>query len=488
MKKLLLSLLLLVNLSALNAASIDLMSTLNSVETRIKNSTGDYSHLMASLTSIKSELFNVNPLDLDLELEKTKALETVTKLHTIKLMLQSSLNGLPIDYAGRDDIAEDVKTVISSIRYLEDYLYEQIYNTLPTKPKDKMLLPFTNLTAFSTKGHDFDGSIESLKTGDIIIVRTLLFLGAMISRIGDAPLTYSHMALVYADPVTNKKYVVESTLNTGFKKTELTPAFFENMVRVAVYRPKNSELGRMAGNFGNEKFEEGIRIGKPLQYDLSMGLKENCKYYCSKFVSWAYNSIQQKEVIPEFPSRLLHKNGGYLEGLSIPKASKYTFAPTDIDLDSTFHLIYEYRNPKLTPAARLNDLIVDKMFFWLRTENLEFVPGPLHDQFARFVVGLAGRPYINRIMSMLGMHLNTEIKPKNLALLAASMLYVTKMRKAIAPAYKEHYEKYGVPMSPKEIYKLIDKVRKENPSYVKQFRKRTPINMCLRFYTLSKAQ
>lgn len=453
-----------------------------SMETQLSRASGDSEMLKKALSKIQKDLYELNPLEFNVYIEQKSLNENVARLFVLKKSLRFSLNSLPDDSAEKERLSESVKTVLSSIRYLEDYLFELLQQTLTLKIDTKKILPFSDNDIFVQHDRSFRNKIASLKTGDVLLMRGTAFSSAMISRVGEAPLTYSHMAMVYLDPANGKPYIIESMLNSGFKKTELKPEHFKDQARVSVYRSKDIELAKKAGEFGNAQYENGIKTGKPLEYDITMGLEENCKYYCSKFVSWAYNSVAKKTIIPEYPSRLLNKNRNYALSLGIPTSSTYTFSPADIDLDTTFDFVYEYRNPNMTTALHMDDLIVDKMLYWLRTENLEVVPSHTMDTAASVIMTLAKRPFVQRFINKLNIHINKDLDPKHLAILGASTLLMMKFKRAIMPQYKAYLDANGQPMSPKEIYALIERIRKDKPSLTKHLKPRSIDNMCLRFF------
>ncbi len=465
------------------AADADLLDTIQTIETRLNQTIGNHQKLDETLDQIQSQLFSLNSLDFKNSLDIPKVHLAIGQLFEIKKSLRASLETLPANYPNRFALSANVKVLLSGIRYFEDYLFEYLKSTATGKSSKKKIYPFSGDDSFVQRKESFKNDLSSLKTGDVILMRAVVFASALIARISEAPQTYSHMAMIWVDPSNSKRFLIEGTLNTGFVKTELTLEKFNGQARAAVYRAKDEKLARLAGEFGNDKYEQGIKSGKPLKYDLELGLEENCKYYCSKFVSWSYNSVTKKETLPEHPSRLRINNPDYVSSLGMPEKSKLTYAPSDIDLDSTFDLVYEFRNPDLTPSARLDDLITDKLLYWQRTENLDLVPGPFYDKAAAIITDLVEKPWIRRILNHLHIHISPEIEPKNLSVLGASTIIVMKLKLAILPEYKAYLEKNGIPMAPKEIYALIDRKRLEKPAITKQLVPRVrKMNQCSRFY------
>ena len=204
------------------------------------------------------------------------------------------------------------------------------------------------------------------------------------------------------------------------------------------------------------------------------------KFYCSKFVAWTYNSVSDKDSIPQYPSKLQGNNKNFIAALGVPSSARYTFAPSDIELDSMFDIIYEYRNPGLTAQSRLEELVVDKVLYWIRTEGLEISPSTLTERGAKVAIKVYQIPSIRRVLNSLNMHLNPNLDPKFLSVGITMKLLVESIRAKVEKLVKNSVT--GVYSSPSEIYQMIDEARLETPNFARLLKPRKQ-NACMRFYT-----
>jgi hypothetical protein len=92
---------------------------------------------------------------------------------------------------------------------------------------------------------------------------------------------------------------------------------------------------------------------------------------CSNLVRLAFEQASSGAfVLPTYPTRIAKKNRDFLDRVGI--ATETTFAPADIDMESSFDLVAEWQDYRETGNIRLQDFTVDKLFEWMDRYNYRF--------------------------------------------------------------------------------------------------------------------
>lgn len=400
---------------------------------------------------------------------ENNAKEALADLFYIKISLRNNLAHVLLTDT---TIINQYRKTLTSIRYIEDQISEKINNfNLTTKPRNK---PFEYTVGFNQNKTGSVFSIEDLKSGDVLLIRGNSVISSAIARIPKAPSTHSHLALVYKDADSNTSYLLEALSHTGVVKTELHKALSNPLARISVYRHPDLSLASKAAIFANEQYTIANKKGKILKFDFSLDMTHNCRFFCSKFVSWVYQNESQNNItLPMFPSSLVRSNNAFISRIGVQSSTLTSFLPSDIDIDPRFDLINEYRNPEITALIRLDDLITDKIFEWIEKENLDFNPSWLIKFFSKTVLTVANNKTIHYLLSRVGINLNPETPEELLSTMAIMLHTVNKIKKEILPVLQQSYDLQSKNMSHKQIYKLIENYKSNHPEILKYFIKKS---------------
>jgi hypothetical protein len=402
--------------------------------------------------------------------------------------IKSKLRAIPIaDLAQKyptQQIEQSLRKTLNSIRYLEDYISESVFSKKSLQAK--ILLPFEGQLGFNQNKDNGYFSIDSLQSGDVILVRGNSVMSSSIARISKSPSLNSHLAIVYKDEVTKEKFLIESMSHSGVIVTELNKAFSTPLARATVYRPYNQEAGKSAAQFAMNQVRASEAAGKILKFDFSLDMTYNCRFFCSKFVSWVYEKSSDGQIImPQHQSYLNRPNNSFKEGIGVKPQISYSFLPSDIDLDSRFELVNEYRNPEMTPGVRIDDFITDKVFEWIDKENLDFKPDLRLKLFSKILVKIAQNNFLHGLLKKAGTNLNPDTTAELISTMAIMKFTIDKIKSELLNEFESYYKTYGKNMSPRQVYDLIEVYKKENPKLLKHFQKKSISlsNSCLVYYS-----
>lgn len=104
-----------------------------------------------------------------------------------------------------------------------------------------------------------------IHSGDILVSRGGAPTSALIARGNDYPGNFSHIALVYVDPVTNEAKIVESHIEIGVVVSTAEEYLKDKKLRVMLLRPradlsqivKDPMLPHKAAEFAYRRAKEG---------------------------------------------------------------------------------------------------------------------------------------------------------------------------------------------------------------------------------------
>lgn len=304
----------------------------------------------------------------------------VEKSFKTRLMLREKLRDFDINSPGAKECFTQFRALNRGMRYLEDYMLEA------KMPSNATATDYTTLTgdgSFYLKNPDFEiTDAYSLQSGDIILSRGNAFVSALIARITDIPNQFSHISFVYRDP-QGKLWTIESHIEIGAVVAPMVKHVEEKNARTVVYRYKDQKISHAAAEHIFNIVKAQQDTGKNVQYDFGMNLGESKRLFCSEV---AYQGFWQtaKISIPKIKNKFHPKLLPFLKRLGFKLDEKSivdfeTFAPGDIEYDTDFSLVAEWRNPVKMRSSRMRDALMSKEVEWMVTKDYTFVAGIKND-------------------------------------------------------------------------------------------------------------
>lgn len=222
----------------------------------------------------------------------------------------------------------------------------------------------------------------ALRSGDVILSRGTAFSSAAIARIGEGDTNFSHLAIVYIDPLTHKMFVSEAHIEIGSFNRTFGEYLIDGKVRAAVFRHKDPILAHRAATLIREKLSEyqAAHAGENYPYDFSMNADDHTSLFCSELVSYAFELARDAAVappaaassgsVPMFRSKVNPRNRDFLDHLGVKV--RETFLPGDIEFDPNFELIAEWRDYSRMNENHLHDAVTGAIFEWMDRDGYVF--------------------------------------------------------------------------------------------------------------------
>lgn len=313
------------------------------------------------LGSIENASHQADQINLNSVLKESliKESESIAALlWQIRLSLHSKLD------SANDTCALQIRNIFRKFRFIEDYLSEISVGVTSINPKDidyKKDLIFTPILTdvtdylLQTRRYTF-----ALQPGDLLVTRGVSFLSAMIARLGEVDSQFSHIAMVVENPKTHQLETIESYVGVGVTIYDLHTALKNENSRILVLRPKNEPQGKMVASQLRSQIAQCTDKTK-IHYDYALDFTNNETMSCAEVSQYAFKTYGDMN-IPERPSSLT-RGLNLLEHLGIKPGLSYV--PGDMEMDSRFNLVAEWRDLSLTRDSRQKDAIMTLIFKWM---------------------------------------------------------------------------------------------------------------------------
>ncbi|MBS1959712.1 MAG: hypothetical protein JST80_09595 [Bdellovibrionales bacterium] len=403
--------------------------------------------------------------------------ELVPLIYKARIGLRKKMQDLDAEGKLDEATARSVERTIRYMRGIEDYLGYVDSDQKKTKPLIgkairfltpagmmagyESLLPADNTLispAFDKKIRD-DRSNLMLKSGDLILSRGSASTSSAIARLADEDTQFSHVALVYIDPITKKGYLIEAHIELGVLTSPIETWLKDGKKRSAVYRYKDTALAKTAA----EKMFRFVsdykaKTGKNIPYDFSFNMNDGTSVFCSEVVRIAYALADENTHIPQYASSLNPKNRLYLDQLGIQE--KKSFIPADIEADPRFTPIVEWRDFPQIKDSWLRDAITTKIYEWMERDTLKYRPNALQRFAAKALVGLRHTPICEwAFKDRLADNASSEVVG---VMFAIESLYAKVMNKLLAKEAVVIAAR-GTPYTLLEAEQALEQMRQEAP-------------------------
>ena len=343
---------------------------------------------------------------------------------------------------------------------MEDYLVE----VEEFSHKEKVEVDYTTLKGDApyflvNPKFNFAGA-RDLKGGDVILSRGNAYSSAAIARIGTADAQFSHLTLVHED-AQGKLFTSEAHIEIGSVGEPIQAHIDQGNARTVVFRFKDPVMAQRAGEIMYRKVRAKQKQKKNIRYDFGMNYHDKSELFCSEIIYDGYRQASAGELdVPVFKTNfskglipIVNQLGIKVDESNVDTFD--TFGPGDIEFDSRFDLVAEWRNPAKMRDTRTKDLILTKLFEWMETENYQFHPPGKVKRKAWFswmlrrtpIVALALRGKFPKYMTRAQLRL---------------FLLLDEIAVVLQDRVDEVQDEYGKPMTPVEIYKILDDFKEED--------------------------
>ncbi|NDG83634.1 MAG: hypothetical protein EBX52_01180 [Proteobacteria bacterium] len=294
-------------------------------------------------------------------------------------------------------------------------------------------------------------SAPGLQSGDVLLSRGNANVSALIARMADDDTQFSHLALVYVDPVTGAPYTIEAHIEHGSIVLPLSEWLKDGKVRTVVFRQKDPTLAAAAARMMFESVKRHVDAGNPVEYDFSFNMHDHSKLFCSEIIRAGYELASSNRFeIPAYPSHFSMKNRDLFDRLGI--SEKESFLPEDIEMDPRFELLAEWRDFRNLGSAIRKDAILTAMVDWMERSHYRFDPSTWQSIKAGLGKILRKAGYMKDKMPTYMSYSAVE-----LSLMVDDIVEV--IEKGLAPYERARMQKSGIPFTYVDYEKRLDAIR-----------------------------
>jgi hypothetical protein len=234
---------------------------------------------------------------------------------------------------------------------------------------------FAGNTAFLEINPAYGPGPLRLEPGDVVLQRGMAHNSAAIARIGDVDSQFSHVSMVAYDG-TGTSVMVEALIEDGSLITPVDKALAHGLGRAILFRHRDRALALEASELIRDhvlKFDG--RSGPRILYDFTMEPEGYGELFCAKLVRLAYSMASDgRHRLPAYPTLLDMKNRDFISRIGVTASE--TFAPGDLELETGFDIVAEWRDYRVTSELRLKDMIMFKLFEWMEAHGYKFRASP----------------------------------------------------------------------------------------------------------------
>jgi hypothetical protein len=445
---------------------IDLLKEIKFFSKTLKENKLNSTNCALTLHKMYDDLYRITPAQFNQEKLKKDANAIMDEIFTAKLTLRKNLENMEKSGDVNPECVSSVRDIFRASIFLSEFIGEH-FTKVPTNE-----LVFQGGSTALSINPEFGKNLE-LKSGDILVSRGNAFVSGAIARIGDSDGNFSHVALVYIDPETKKAYTVEAHIEVGVVVAPIEKYLGDGKARSTVFRQKDEKLAAEAAKKMFERAKKASDSGHNIPYDFGMLLEGKDKksstadteLFCSEVAYEGYKEASGgKFVLPKYPTGMHMKNPAFKNALGIK--TNETFAPSDMEVDTRFAVVAEWRNLQKTEKSRMTDAIITKMYDYMEKDRY-VLKNTTADAIKRDLV-YVGR-HLPLFSSLLKDKLPTNMTRSTLGTMIAMDKTAEPILEKLTTANNEQKSKTGYAFTAKEMAAYIDQLTEDDKKTYKTY-------------------
>ncbi len=371
----------------------------------------------STLTAIYDDVSQIDPYYFDAQDLAKNYREVIRNLFQARAQLRQRLKGFVETKEITPAIQESscitaIRNVNRAARYIEDYLGETF---LQVKPFDEKTDPvfYGTFTGEEPWLEKVDSSSQiGIRSGDVIASRGNAATSAAIAKIGVVDSQFSHVAFVYIkgdssgriysleEAIKNPNVLImEAHIELGSTIRPLKTYLEDGNARNVQFRYPDAQLAHQAAKASYdfvtahnaseyEKFRRNplsklnpahwaMKANHPdfnVPYDFKMDLSNTTEVFCSEIASLGYSQVGVK--MPLFFTTITPAAENDLVR-TMEITTQRVFAPGDMELDTRFDMLAEWRDYRKVKGLRNKDAILVGMYDWMKKYRYKFYPSEI---------------------------------------------------------------------------------------------------------------
>lgn len=350
-----------------------------------------------------------------------------------------------------------LRGVFRASRYATDMLGELAIGYDQMEQGEKVYRAFTgpHNNTLTLPEYSADGQSVTFQSGDVLAVRGLLHNSAAIARIGDTDSQFSHVAMIHVDD-KGRQRVVEALIEEGATVSNLDYTLENGLARAVLYRHRDSDIAARAADRMYDRIKASQSFGgKHIFYNFTMELEDNTSLFCSQVIREGFERASGGLIkLPTHPTEFYNAPEDFISRIGV--TADVTFAPGDMELETQFVPVAEWRDFRKTSRVRLMDLVMVKLFEWME-RGYVFKP----TAYIR-LIGVGGKAsgYLPNTFKNALAALIPKV-PSNMAV--STIEAIAMLHSTAEPLYQKLHrlelqtiKETGRPLHPRDVYDYLD--------------------------------
>jgi len=314
------------------------------------------------LGAIYDNLWRASPAHFDLGAAQREAADIVRDIFLAKLELRAALARMEAAGPVPPACVVAMRDTMRAALFMGEYVAENFLRPEPVAQVFSGGEPALLLNpAF--------GPELALRSGDVLVSRGDAFVSGAIARLGDTDGSFSHVGLVYVEPATGEIHTVEAHIEIGAVVAPVHKYLTDGKSRAVVFRLADAALAAEAARLMYERVQLASARGRNVPYDFAMrmdgtdraGRPADAELFCSEVASLGYALASGGRLqLPRYRTVLRMKNDAFRKAIGIE--AEASFAPSDMEIDTRFALVAEWRNFAKTQRSRMTDAIITQIY------------------------------------------------------------------------------------------------------------------------------
>lgn len=413
--------------------------------------------LVSMLRQLYSAIFDVDLKAYDVEELRAEAGLVLRATYELRLSMRDQLATWEAHGIFDKEAERLLRDVFRASRYTTDMLGELAIGYDQMDPGEKVYRAFTgpdNNTLLHSKLAAQADEV-TFQSGDVLIVRGLRHNSAAIARVGDIDSQFSHAAMIHVDE-QGRTRVLEALIEEGAIISNLDYTLEHGLGRAVLFRHRDPDVAARAAERLFERFKASRSFGgKHIFYDFSMELDDYSSLFCSKVIREGFDRASGGLImLPTYPTSFRDAPKDFTDRIGV--TAEISFAPGDMELETQFDAIAEWRDFRKTSRMRLMDMVMVKLFEWMG-RGYVFKPSFLINLIAFFGKLTGYLP--NAVKDFLSFVLPKV--PSNME--AKTIAAIAMLHKTAEPIYQRVHQlelqsikETGRPLHPRDIYAFLD--------------------------------
>lgn len=309
------------------------------------------------LEAIYANLWRAPASHFDLREAKRHTRTLIRSVFEAKLELRQALARIEADGPVPPACVAALRHTMRAALFMSEYLAEHF---LP-EAREERVFAGEEPSLLLNPAH---GERLELRSGDVLLSRGTAFVSGAIARLGDVDGNFSHVALVYVDPNTKEVFTIEAHIEIGSVVAPLEAYLTDGKSRALVFRYPDALLAADAARIMHDRVGRAAARKRNIPYDFGMvmdGAGAGAELFCSEVASLGYQIASGGRLrLPRYRTVLRMKDDTFLKAISI--ATDASFAPSDLEIETRFALVAEWRNLAKTQRSRMTDAVITHIY------------------------------------------------------------------------------------------------------------------------------